>query len=111
LTISAFSNIETPPLLAILPFKVTVLPGERGKFVVHRLVRADHEICFAVAYDPDRAAAFDTLLTATGVLLAHRVVVDIAHHINDLAGHFCRRRIGLLRLLRQRQPGQWRAQP
>ena len=35
LTISAFSSIETPPLLAILPFKVTVLPasGASSSFI------------------------------------------------------------------------------
>ena len=35
LTISAFSSIETPPLVAILPFKVTVLPasGASSSFI------------------------------------------------------------------------------
>ena len=79
--------------------------AELSQLIVYRLVFADHEIRFAVAYDPDRAAAFDALLTATGVLLAYRVVVDIAHHVDDLASHFFRRRIGLLRLCRQRQRG------
>ena len=35
LTISAFSSMDTPPLLAILPFKVTVLPanGASSSFI------------------------------------------------------------------------------
>ncbi len=67
---------------------------------------ADDEIRFAVADDPRRTAALDALRAARlTVLLADSVMIDVAHHIDDFAGHFFRsgRIIAVLMFLRDRQ--------
>src|ERR1700758_258242 len=62
-----------------------------SQLIVHRLVFADDEIRFAVADDPDRTATLDALGPARlPVLLADSIVIDVAHHIHDFAGHFFR---------------------
>ena len=62
-----------------------------SQLIVHRLVFADDQIRFAVAEDPDRTAALDAFGPAgLPVLLAHSVVIDVAHHIHDFASHFFR---------------------
>ena len=63
-----------------------------SQLIVDRLVFADDQIRFAGADDPDRTAALDALgPTRLPVLLADSVVIDVAHHIHDFAGHFFRR--------------------
>jgi len=62
-----------------------------SQLIVHRLVFADDQIRFAVADDPDGTALFDALGPAhLPVFLADSVVIDVAHHIHDFAGHFFR---------------------
>ena len=49
---------------------------------------ADDEVGFAVTDDSDRAAAFDALRAARlAMSFADSVVVNVAHHVDDLAGH------------------------
>ncbi len=56
--------------------------------VVHRFVFADHEVGFLVLDDSDRATIPDAFRAARfSVLFANRVMIDIAHHIDDLASH------------------------
>ena len=62
-----------------------------SQLIVHRLVFADDQIRFAVADDPGRTAALDAFRAAgLTVLFADSVVIDVAHHIDDFAGHFFR---------------------
>jgi hypothetical protein len=62
-----------------------------SQLIVHRFVFADDQIRFAVAHDPDRTAALDTLGSAAlAVLLADSIMIDVAHHIDDFTGHFFR---------------------
>jgi hypothetical protein len=59
-----------------------------GELVVHRFVFADDEIGFAVFNNADRAAVLDALRAAGLTMLrADCVVIDIAHHVHDFAGH------------------------
>jgi hypothetical protein len=59
-----------------------------GELVVHRLVFADDEIGFAVLNNSDRAAVLDALrATGLSMTIAQRVMIDIAHHVDYLAGH------------------------
>jgi len=51
-------------------------------------VFADDQIRFAVIDDPDRAAVLDAFCAARlPVICANCVVIDVAHHVDDLAGH------------------------
>ena len=62
-----------------------------SQLIVHRLVFADDQIRFAVADDSGGTAALDALgSTRLPMLLADSVVIDVAHHIDDFAGHFFR---------------------
>jgi hypothetical protein len=45
----------------------------------------NHQVGFSIAQDTDRATAFDTFRGTLGVLGTRRVVIDIAHHVDDLA--------------------------
>jgi hypothetical protein len=77
-----------------------------SQLIVHRLVFTDHEIRFAVADNPDWTAALDALgPTRLPVFLADGIVIDIAHHIHDFAGHFFRSGCvtAMLVCLRERQ--------
>jgi hypothetical protein len=67
-----------------------------GQLVVHRFVFADDEVGFAVFNDPDRSAVLDALGAAgRAVTIARRVMIDVAHHVDDLAGHgLFRTRVG-----------------
>ena len=59
-----------------------------SELIVHRLVFADDQICFAVAEYPDRTAALDALISAgLPVFLADAIVIDVAHHIDHFACH------------------------
>src|ERR1700693_2470618 len=59
-----------------------------GELVVHRLVFANDNICLAVFNDPDGSAVFDALrATGLSVTIAHCAMIDIAHHVDYLAGH------------------------
>ena len=48
----------------------------------------DNQVGFSVAaYDSDWTAALDAGTAATSAMfLAHGVVIDVAHHVHDLAG-------------------------
>jgi hypothetical protein len=62
-----------------------------SELIVHRLVFADDQIRFAVADDPGRTAVLDAFRAAGFTMLfADSVVIDVAHHIDDFAGHFFR---------------------
>ena len=62
-----------------------------GELIVHRLVFADDQIRFAVADDPGRTATSNALGPARlTMLFADSVMIDVAHHIDDFAGHFFR---------------------
>ena len=62
-----------------------------SQLIVDRLVFADDQIRFAVADDSGGTAALDALgSTRLPMLLADSVVIDVAHHIDDFAGHFFR---------------------
>jgi hypothetical protein len=96
------------------------------ELIVHRFVFANHEIRFAFAHDADGAAASDALGPAgLPVFFAHRVMIDVAHHVDHFAADsffsrcaqilFCTGRAGARRrrvfvLLRngQRRKGQSR---
>ena len=83
-------------------------PAVLSQLIVDWFMFADHEIRFAVADDPDRAAVLDALGAARlPVLLHNSVVIDVTHHIHDFAGHFFRRGCitSVLVFLRDRQ---WR---
>jgi hypothetical protein len=72
-------------------FQRNRLPAVLSQLIVHRLVFADDQVRFAVADDPDRTAALDALGSASlTMFLADSVVIDVAHHIHDFAGHFFR---------------------
>jgi hypothetical protein len=78
------------------------------QLIVDWLVFTDNQIRFAIADDPDWAAALDALCPAgLPVLLADSVVIDVAHHIDHFAGHFFRSGCitAMLMFLRD---GQWR---
>ena len=78
-----------PPRSASLPFNVIVLPQVLSELIVHWLVFANYEICFALADDTDRATALDALRPAgLTMFFADRVMIDVAHHIDHFAGHF-----------------------
>lgn len=58
-----------------------------GQLVVHRFVLAHDEIGLAVFDNPNRAAVLDAFRAASGaVTFAHRVMVHVAHHVDDFAG-------------------------
>ena len=60
-----------------------------GELIVDRLVFPNDQIGFSFAYNADRAAASDALCpSGLAVLLAHRVMIDVAHHIDHLTGDF-----------------------
>ena len=83
-------------------------PAVLSQLIIHRLVFADDQIRFAVADDPDRAAAPNAFGPAgLPVFLADGVVIDVAHHINDFAGHFFRSRC-VITVLVFLCDGQWR---
>src|SRR6266403_1458339 len=76
-------------------------PGELGQHVVHWFVIADDEIGFSVRYDTDRTISFDAFGGAAGMLVPHRVVIDVAHHIYNFTGNFfgCRSIVTVLAVL------------
>jgi len=75
--------------LGDLAFQRNRLAAVLSQLIVHRLVFADDQIRFAVADDADRAAALNALRSARlTMFLADSVVIDVAHHIDDFAGHF-----------------------
>ena len=62
-----------------------------SELIVHRLVFADDQIRFAVADDPGGTAILNALGPARlTMLFADSVMIDVAHHIDDFAGHFFR---------------------
>jgi hypothetical protein len=51
-------------------------------------VLADHEVSFSVTNNSYWPAAFDALRAAgLTMTFADRIVIDIAHHVDDFAGH------------------------
>src|SRR5438552_18735073 len=68
-----------------LPLNGDRLPGIFGKLIVHWLVLADDQICFALAGNADGSASLDALAGAGGVLIAACAVIDIAHRLDYLA--------------------------
>src|SRR5437773_7226575 len=74
-----------------LAFHGNRLTAILSQLIVHWLVFADDQICFAVADYPNRATTFDALGPAgLPVFFADSVVIDVAHHIDHFAGHFFR---------------------
>ena len=57
-----------------------------GQLVVHRFVLAYDEINLPLAEDANRAAAFNAFRRTIRVFIARGVVIDVAHHVDDLAG-------------------------
>lgn len=77
-----------PAALGQFAFEGNRFPAGIGQLVIHRLVFPNYEIRFAIFNNPDRAAILDALRAARlPVALAYRVVIDIAHHVNDLPGY------------------------
>ena len=71
---------------AELAFNGDRLGGILRQFGVKRLVLTDQQIRLAViCFDSDRQAGVDALLRAVGVLLARRVVIEVASHVEHLA--------------------------
>src|SRR5206468_2390403 len=62
------------------------------ELIVHRFVIADEQIGFAIGYNADWPPALDALGRATGMFITHRVVIDVAHHIDNFARNFFGRR-------------------
>ena len=94
--------------LSHFPFYRDRFAGVLRQLIVHRFVIADQQVGFAFGYDADRSAAFDALGRATRVFITHRVVIDVAHHIDNFAGNFFGRRGVEILLARLRGEGQWR---
>src|SRR6266550_4739388 len=67
-----------------LPLNGDRLAGIFGKLIVHWLMVADDQICFAFAGNADGSALLDALAGAGGVFIAACVVIDIAHQVDDL---------------------------
>jgi hypothetical protein len=51
-------------------------------------VLAHEQVGFAVGYNANRPPALDALGRATSMLITHRVVIDVAHHIDNFARNF-----------------------
>ena len=72
-------------------FERNCLAAIFSELIVHWLVFADDQIRFAIADDPDRAAVLDAFCSAgLAVFFAHRIVIDVAHHVDHFAGHLLR---------------------
>src|ERR1051325_3299190 len=80
-----------PTALGDLAFDRDVLATILRELAIHRLVFAHNQISFAIAHDADWAPALDAFGPARlAVLFAHGVMIDIAHHVYDFAGHYFR---------------------
>src|SRR5438034_9782419 len=63
------------------------------KLMVHWLVFTDDQIRLSVGNDADRSTTFDALGPAgLAMFFTHRVVIDVAHHIDNFARNFFGRR-------------------
>jgi hypothetical protein len=76
-----------PAALGQLAFQRDTFAAVFGKLIVHRLMFANDEVCFALANNADRTTAFDTFGPAgLTMFLTHGVMIDVTHHIDDFAG-------------------------
>src|SRR5213592_695449 len=83
-----------------------VLTTVFSELIVDWLVFANHQICFPLAYNADRPATLDALCPARlAMFLTDGIVIDVAHHIDNFAGHFfgSSRVVAVLVFLRDRQ--------
>jgi hypothetical protein len=77
--------------LSQLAFHGDGLAAVLSELIVHWLVFANDQICFAIADDAGWPAALDALGSAgLAMLLANGIMIDIAHHIDYFASHFFR---------------------
>jgi hypothetical protein len=95
-----------PAALGHFALQCNRLAAVLSELIVHRLVFTDDKIGFAIADDPGGTAALDAFRAArVTMLFTDSVVIDVAHHIDDLAGHFFGRSrvVAVLVFLRDRQ--------
>jgi len=95
-----------------LSFDSDLLGSVLRQFAVEWLVLADEQIRFAViGFEADWQPARDAFLRTIGVLFAGCVVIDVAGHVDDLAGNlfcFTRREFIFLAMLMAFMSDDWR---
>src|ERR1700674_4450699 len=75
-----------PAVVRELAFQRHGLARVFGELIVHRFVIADDQISFSVAQDSYRSAAFDAFSGAARMFFAGRIVIGVAHQVDDFAG-------------------------
>lgn len=100
---------RNPAALGKFAFERDCFAARVRQLIVHRFVFADYQIGFAVFDDSNRATVLDALRATTfSVLSTDGVVIEIAHHVDDLAGdRFFRSGVGLTVLVFGRER-EWR---